>query len=262
MKLSDYIHKLASQGKCYFTTESANEFLKTGKTAVKSSITRMLFNKQLASPAKGFYIIVPPEYQILGCLPADQFIPYLMEYWQSKYYAGLLTAAMYHGASHQQPQTFQVVVEKNRRPIQCGRIKINFIAKKNLIATPTQTISTIKSILIISSPEATAMDLVLYPHQSGELNHIATVLTELAEKMDAEKLFELAEQNQEISWKQRLGYLLEILGYQDLANALKKHLQNKRVDYILLAHELKLNSKLKRSFDWKIIINTTIESDI
>ena len=37
-----------------------------------------------------------------------------MEYWQSKYYVGLLTAAMYHGASHQQPQIFQVVIEKNR----------------------------------------------------------------------------------------------------------------------------------------------------
>ena len=55
------------------------------------------------------------------------------------------------------------------------------------------------------------MDLILYPHQSGGLNHIATVLTELVEKMDVEKLYELAEKNQEITWKQRLGYLLDIL---------------------------------------------------
>ena len=73
MKLSDYVHKLASLGKCYFTTESANEFLKASKAAVESSITRMINNKQIASPSKGFYLIVPPEYQILrGCLPADQ----------------------------------------------------------------------------------------------------------------------------------------------------------------------------------------------
>ena len=40
------------------------------------------------------------------------------------YYAGLLTAARYHGAAHQQPQIFQVVVPKNRPPIHCGLVKI------------------------------------------------------------------------------------------------------------------------------------------
>jgi len=44
-------------------------------------------------PYRGFYVIVSPEYRSLGCRPAEQFIPDLMEYLGEVYYAGLLSAA-------------------------------------------------------------------------------------------------------------------------------------------------------------------------
>ena len=46
------------------------------------------------------------------------------------YYAGLLTAAEYHGAAHQRPQVFQVVVEENRPEVSCGKIRVWFIARR------------------------------------------------------------------------------------------------------------------------------------
>ncbi len=118
-------------------------------------------SRLLATPAKGFYVIVPPEYQILGCLPAEHFIPYLMEYWQCPYYVGLLTAAGYHGATHQAVQVFQVMINGRTKPsIQCGKVKIRFIANRHLSETPVQSISTAKSMLTVSTPEGTAMDLL------------------------------------------------------------------------------------------------------
>lgn len=45
----------------------------------------------VAHPAHGFYVIVPPEYRQLGCLPAGQFIPALMEQLGLGYYVGLLS---------------------------------------------------------------------------------------------------------------------------------------------------------------------------
>ena len=48
------------------------------------------------SPAHGFYVIVPPECRQLGCLPAGQFIPALMEQLGLGYYVGLLSAAQSH----------------------------------------------------------------------------------------------------------------------------------------------------------------------
>ena len=57
--------------------------------------------------------IVSQEFRDKGCLPASHFIPYLMEHLGEKYYAGLLSAAEYHGAAHQRTQVFQVLVARN-----------------------------------------------------------------------------------------------------------------------------------------------------
>jgi len=47
----------------------------------------------------------------MGCLPANQFIPLLMDYLKEPYYAGMLTAAEHYGAAHQRPQAFQVLLQ-------------------------------------------------------------------------------------------------------------------------------------------------------
>ncbi|MBS0359428.1 MAG: type IV toxin-antitoxin system AbiEi family antitoxin [Proteobacteria bacterium] len=264
MGFSGYINDLLRHGKCSFTIHQAQSATSKSLKAIYSSIEHLLAKGELATPAKGFYVIVPPEYQILGCLPAEQFIPYLMEYWQSSYYVGLLTAARYHGATHQAVQVFHVMIEGRSRPqIICGKVKIRFIANRHLAETPVQTISTAKSMLRVSTPEGTAMDLLNYPQQAGGLNHIATVLTELQENIKPDKLLALAESQPNLAWKQRLGYLLEITGAPKLADVLKKYLaRQKRVDYILLMPGLEESTKASRNTAWKIIENATIESDI
>jgi predicted transcriptional regulator of viral defense system len=196
--------------------------------------------------------------------PAEHFIPYLMEYWQCSYYAGLLTAARYHGATHQAAQVFQVMIEgRSKNLILCGKVKIQCIANRHLVETPIQTISTAKSMLRVSTPEGTAMDLLNYTRQAGGLNHITTVLTELQESMKEDKLLALAKSQPIIAWKQRLGYLLEVVGAFKLADVLKNHLaQQKRVDYIPLVSGLEESPEISRNSTWKIIENAIVESDI
>jgi predicted transcriptional regulator of viral defense system len=264
MNFNEYINDLVRRGKCSFTLSQAQSALGKSRKAINSSVEHLLSKSELATPARGFYVIVPPEYQILGCLPAEHFIPYLMEYWGYHYYAGLLTAAKYHGATHQAVQVFQVMIQgRSRPPIICGKVKINFIANKNLAETPVQIFSTAKSMLKISTPEGTAMDLLTYPEHAGGLNHIATVLAELQESMKPEKLLTLVESESTLAWKQRLGYILEILGASKLAEVLKKYLKlQHRIDYIPLMSGLKNFSNASRNSTWKIIENATIESDI
>ena len=95
----DLIETLASRGQYSFTSEEAREALKVSADASKLALNRLTKQGQIASPARGFYVIIPPEYRSLGCLPADQFIPNLMRHKELTYYAGLLTAAQYYGAS-------------------------------------------------------------------------------------------------------------------------------------------------------------------
>lgn len=263
MNLKEYADNLVAHGKCYFTSEQAANELDKPKGAIISAAARLIHHGEIASPAKGFYVILPPEYRILGCLPPEQFIPYLMECWAVPYYVGLLTAARYHGATHQAVQTFQVMLEKKHDPIRCGKISIQFIANAALKNTPTQTIATPKSMLTVSTSEGTAMDLLKYPKQSGGLNHIVTVLSELQESLSPIHLKALALSQSELAWQQRLGYLLEKLGAKELSLVLKENLaRQKRVDFIPLMFALPSSASDAKNSEWKIIENTDFESDL
>ena len=124
-------------------------------------------------------MIVPPEYRALGCLPADQFIPALMERLNQPYYAGLLSAAQYHGAAHHRPQQFQVLLERSRRPLSCGQVRTKFVVRKHLRQVPVQSFKTPRGLIRASTPEATAVDLVGYYDRVGGSIRVATVLWNL-----------------------------------------------------------------------------------
>ena len=68
-----------------------------------------------------FYVIVPLEYRAVGAPPVSWFIHDLMKAMELPYYVSLLSAAALHGASHQQPQTFQVMTDRSLRSVLAGR---------------------------------------------------------------------------------------------------------------------------------------------
>jgi predicted transcriptional regulator of viral defense system len=157
--IRDFVSGLAAGGRYFFATREAQFALGVSPAAAKLALNRM-------AKQRGFYVIVPPEYHSLGCLPADQFIPALMKSLGQTYYAGLLSAAQYHGAAHHRPQEFQVFLAKNRRPIQCGRVRVAFIARKHIADVAVQSFNTPRGTILVSTPEATAIDLVGYQHHA------------------------------------------------------------------------------------------------
>ena len=167
--------------------------LGVSSAASKLALGRLNKQRKVASPARGFYVIVPPEYRSLGCLPADQFIPALMEYRKLRYYAALLSAAQYHGAAQHRPQEFQVALARNRGSIACGAVRASFIARHRIHAVSLQPFNTPRGTVQVSTPEATAVDLVGYERPAGGLDNVATVLSELAEHLDPERLLAAAQ---------------------------------------------------------------------
>ncbi|AIL66006.1 hypothetical protein NOVO_08420 [Rickettsiales bacterium Ac37b] len=261
---ADYVDKLAKQGKCYFTLKEAQKSLGKSASAIRSSINHLKIKGRLAKPIYGFYVIVPPEYQSQGCIPAEQFIPYLMEFLGCNYYAALLSAASYFGASHQAVQLYQVIIDKNwPQSINCGKVRIKFYIKKNILDSITEKKNTPKSILNVSTPEQTAFDLITYSKASGGLSHIATILEELQESIDLTKFKQIVARCSENPIKQRLGYILEQIGAYDMAEIIKADLDNRRyVKYIPLLGNNVPNTEITKNAKWKIIENTIIESDI
>jgi predicted transcriptional regulator of viral defense system len=260
LRARDYIARLAAGGRYHFSSLDAQEALRVSPAAAKLALNRLSKQRLIASPARGFYVIVPPEYRSLKSLPADQFIPALMQRLGLTYYAGLLSAAQYYGAAHHRPQEFQVMVAKSRRAIVSGAVRVTFIVRKNIDSIPVQNFNTPRGTVRVSTPEATAVDLVGYPGHVGGLDQAATVLSELAEKLDPEKLA-IAAQNAPMPWGQRLGYLLERFGEGDRADALKSYVQKNARQTAVLLPAAKINEAV-RNDDWKLIVNAEIELEL
>jgi predicted transcriptional regulator of viral defense system len=256
----NFIANLAATGRYHFSSRDAQDALSVSREASKLALNRLIKQGLLASPARGFYVIVPPEYRSLKSLPADQFIPALMQRLGLTYYAGLLSAAQYHGAAHHRPQEFQVMVAKSRRAIVNGAVRVTFIVRKNVDSISVQDFNTPRGTVRVSTPEATAVDLVGYPGHIGGLDQAATILSELAEKLEPEKLATAA-QNAPMPWAQRLGYLLERFGEGDRAGALKSYVQKNARQTAILLPAAKINDAV-RDDDWKLIINAEVGSEL
>ena len=166
-RAGEYVSDLAASGRYHLSSREVQSALGISAAAAKLALKRLAKKNLIASPARGFYVIVPPEYRSLGCLPAEQFVPALMQRLDIPYYAGLLSAAQFHGAAHQRPQELQVFLAKNRRSIQCGAVRVTFLARKRLAEVPVQDFNTPRGTILVSSPEATALDLVGYAHHAG-----------------------------------------------------------------------------------------------
>jgi predicted transcriptional regulator of viral defense system len=258
-KARQYIEHLAAKGRYHFTSREAQSALGVSADATKLALNRLAKQHVLASPARGFYVIVPPEYRSLGCLPAEQFIPALMKHRNRPYYVGLLSAAQYHGAAHQRPQAFQVFVSKNQRPIACGAVRVMFMVRKAIANVPLQSVNTPRGTLLVSTPEATAVDLVGYEAHAGGLDQVATVLSELAERIDPGKLATAAA-SAPVSWAQRLGYLLERVGAGEKARTLKAYIHQHGARSTPLLPKV-ARARTRRNDDWRINVNADVETD-
>jgi predicted transcriptional regulator of viral defense system len=260
MSVPRYLDDLQGRGIYCFSGAEAVQALGSGVLAIRAALRRLRHKGEIAMPFRGFYVIVPPEFRTLGCLPANHFIPSLMSHLGVPYYAGLLSAAEHYGAAHHRPQVFQVVVVQNRPGLICGGVRVEFIARKNAGAIPTQDFKTPRGYLKVSTPEATAFDLVGYPHHAGGLDHTATVLAELAESLDAQKLAAIADLSP-MAWSQRLGYLLDSIGEGRLAEGLAEHLQDKDPVPVPLSPSLPCKG-VQQDRRWRVLVNETVEPEV
>jgi predicted transcriptional regulator of viral defense system len=260
LRASRYIDELAARGRHHFSTDEAVSALGGTVPAVRAALRRLKAKGEIADPHRGFHVIVPPEYRWLGCLPADQFVPQLMQHLGEDYYVALLSAAELHGAAHQRPQAFQVMVRANRRAIECGKVRVQFIARKDLERTSVVEKKTPRGPLRVASPEATALELVGYADQSGGLDNVATVLAELVEALDAQRLVTAAK-GSPIAWVQRLGYLLDRTDHRSLADALVPHVKEQAHVVAPLVRS-KSRAGARRDARWKLAVNASVEPDL
>jgi predicted transcriptional regulator of viral defense system len=176
------------------------------------------------------------------------------------YYVALLSAAAYHGAAHQAPMSFQVMVPRSRRPLICAGVRVDFVARADMLGTPVVERNTPTGVLRVASPAATAVELVGYAERCGYLDNVATVLAELAESIDAEALTAEAARAPR-AWAQRLGYLLVLVDELDLAESLDATLREAELFTVPLAPWRDM-AGAPRDPRWQVAVNTRVELDL
>lgn len=204
-RVSDLLDDFQRRGLYGFDRSKVEAALPASTGAIGKALKRLAEIGRVKHIRKGFHTIVPVEHASQGIPPFDWFIADLMHSLDLPYYIGLLSAAALYGAAHQQVQQLQIVVPRQERPLGLPGLSIRFFRKQGFTATFLQSRKGHSGMLPVSSPEATALDLVRYARQIGGLDVVLTVLSELAESIDPTKLAAASASESETAQIQRLG---------------------------------------------------------
>lgn len=259
---SDFLRTVRSNGRYAFTIDELINVIPKPIRNIRKDLDRLKEKNEIVNIRRGFYTILPPEYQNMGVIPVDFYIDELMKYISKIYYVGLYSAAMYHGAAHQQPQEFYVVSQSPKpRKITSDDFLINFSEKKNFPKYGIEEKKTETGYFKISSMELTFLDLIYFEQSIGGYSRLVTILEELSKSLNLIKMREIVKNDFPISTFQRAGYIAEnILDNNKLASIFEIKLAKLKPKTVLLKSSGQRTGD--RDDKWKVLINTQIDSDI
>jgi predicted transcriptional regulator of viral defense system len=259
--IAEYVDDLQQKGRYTFTKAEARRAVRVSDIVLKLSLWRLAKKRRIALIREGFYVIVPLGYASSGILPPEWFIDELMKFLRQPYYVGLLSAAAIHGAAHQQPQEFHVVIPEALRSIKVGSLQIRFFKKASMKSSSTEDAKTQTGYMKVSDPAVTAIDLVAYASRVGGLDRVFTVLQELSEKITPDMLLQAAKRERNMAYVQRLGWLLEKAGQKGLVDKLADWLTKQRPRETPLDPSLPRRG-FSRDPQWKVIVNAEVEGEL
>lgn len=269
--LEDYLETSQSRGRYAFTKVEALSALNLAPDAFLSAVGRAKRKRLLASPKRGFYIILRPEDRNLGPQP-ERWIAPLMAQLRLDYRISLLRAAAFHGSSHQAAMVFQVIAPKQMKSITLGRQRVQFVfQEKRTFAHVNKPawldeLKTDTGMARIAGIELTLLDAARYFHKAAGITGAAQIAHDLGSKADKTKLAAAAAYY-ENSAVRRLGFLLEHFGHREQADALgpfaAKAKSSKPLNPATRLITTATRNADSRLIDrkWKLVINEPVEID-
>ena len=265
--LASFTTRLQGVGRLAFTRDEAIQALHITEAGFLKAAGRLQKKRALLNPRHGFYVVVPPQYLSWQAPPPAWYIDALMKHEGRPYYVGLLKAAELHGATHHAVMEFQVITDKQIPKIRAGRSIIAFYFRKDVEAVlfGVEDQKTDTGSMKVSSVELTALDLVRYMHIAGGIDAVATVLSDLAPRIDGRKLASLAAKFERTT-VQRLGYLIDRAGQGERAEAMRALLFAKQpVPWVSLEPHKRgaraSSQPAERNERWHVIVDRLPEAD-
>lgn len=221
MSLNDWIKEQEQRGITSFSFQQARcVFRERTEKSLKTDINRLISAKRIENVYKGFYVIIPIQYQLKGIVPPSYYINELMEYLGKPYYVGLLSAAAIYGASHQRTMITQIVTTGPRTRTSNRNSLLDWNYRQHIPEELIETRNGEMGRICYSSAELTVADLIQFASHVGGYQRAATVIAELVDTIDINKMRTVLHYTTATTM-QRLGYMLDnILFEKDMADSL------------------------------------------
>jgi hypothetical protein len=211
--------RLASGRVAFSLADLVNE---TGLSviAARNQLLRLGHRVIRVSRMHQFFVIVSPEHMAIGAPPVAWWIDDYFKWLRHPYYLALQSAASTYGSTPQAIQVSQVMTDCPRRPITVGRLQVRFFVKQGIARTPTQPLANAYAPLLVSTPEATAFDLIRYASRIGGIGRAMETLVPLVPLFRIPEMKKVLEVENETSTAQRLGFILERRGNSRLTEVI------------------------------------------
>ena len=178
-------------------------------TVARNQLLRLENRVTRVSPRRQFFLIVSPEHRAVGAPPVAWWLHDYLQWLSEPYYLALQSTASSFGSNPQALQVTQVLTRITRRPLEIGRIRIQFFVKRTREQTPTQPLANVYAPLQFSTPEATTFDLVRYATRVGGIGRTVETLAPLLPLLRPAELRRVLKIEAEPATAQRLGSALE-----------------------------------------------------
>jgi hypothetical protein len=224
-----FIDERMALGRVAFSLADLTKETGLSAIAAKRQLSRLRDKVVRVSPRQPFFLIVGPEHRAMGAPPTIWWLQDYFAWLGRPYYLALQSAASSFGSNPQALQVTQVMTDRPCRTIKLGRILVRSFVKCGIERTPTQQLAQAASPLCISTPEATAFDLIRYATSIGGIERAAETIGPLLPVLRARELKRVLEAENEPAIAQRLGFVIEAGGAKKLAQVIYDWLPDKLV---------------------------------
>lgn len=198
------------------TADIVTDIVDVSRPHAVNLLSSMVRKGALYRVGRGHYTVIPPDvlygrksYVVDPHTIIDELIKDTDA--QSPYYVAYQSAAALHGAAHQLPFVLMVAVPTQRRPIELGQARIEFVRLKPSKFFGYQEIVYHETRLNASDREKTILDCLERFDLCGGVDEVARTISVLLEGAAPDRLRGYLERTENKALAQRLGLILERL---------------------------------------------------
>ena len=249
---SDFLTEMTRQGKRIFTLDDAAKAYGNRNSGLRELLSTLVKRRWLQRLEGGKYLILPFEAGREGEWTEHEFI--IASHLIKPYYIGFRSALSYYGYTEQVSRV--VLVASTRRKLKAS-LEISGVTYRFVCMSDHKFFGTIAVSLDgyrvnISDREKTIVDCLDRLEYCGGVPEVAKALYYGRDELDFAKMAEYARKNGNRAVSQRLGYLMEKLGYgtDDTLARLRENISNSYAPLDTLA--IRQGKYVER---WKILAN-------